>query len=193
MVEVPNPVTLDSHGLETEITDWSVKACYGSAFIACGYNSVEKKDEVYRFDAKTGEWTKMPENKALMQRVMINYGQVGNCLITSNAIVDLESGETFGDFGNVDYFSRSYFGGFSNITHTSIQEGFQFQEVQYDGSASYLTGNVIRTLGIESGANRMNIIPLDKTYYLYTDDAGLFLRTYEKGSEQEEMIYRKKS
>ncbi len=188
----PDCVVKDSHGLDNTINMIICGLAYGSKCITYGNDKVTGKNSYYQFDASTGEWTLMPDSP-LNKIGTGTTKSIGRYRIiyhdSSSYVYDTESDTMLaeklpGDFG------QTYFGGTSNIImNVTIGEGCVFRRMKpLDGKNVFDRDNavVICTDSSTSGS----FLPLDDTYYLYTDAAGIFLRTYEKGAEGEELVYR---
>ena len=107
--------------------------------------------------------------------------------ISDDCIIDVETGEKIyegyleNDFSD-NYFPNTYFGGEYNI----VLEDDRWNKVRYSNGDS---DTQYEPLGMESGPGYYEYIAgLNETYYVFIDKYGIFLRTYEKGEAQEEVI-----
>lgn len=109
---------------------------------------------------------------------------------SKNTVVNCETGEETAALNNnyASDFWRTYFGGDYNIM---LYDGAWYK-VQIPSDGSEVDWSQYQPLGKESGVfstgSDNNIAQLNDTYYLFVDDYGMFLRTYEKGEAEEETV-----
>lgn len=195
LTAMPDPVVKDSHGLDTSVDYLELLVAYGSKCYATGRNHVDSTIQyLLCFDAATGTWTELPTDNPMINakrsstltktvgKYYIFYGYDGEA---HTYVYDMEKDELLPYELPID-FSTSYYGGSRNLDSDS-NDGWKFQSRQLvkDGDAYSWSDPVYLTEYPTSGTTF-----LDDTYYLLIDNAGIFLRTYEKGAEGEELVYR---
>ncbi|MBQ4465541.1 MAG: hypothetical protein II916_06220 [Oscillospiraceae bacterium] len=195
LTAMPDPVVKDSHGLETSVDYLELLVAYGSKCYATGRNHVDNTIQyLLCFDAATGTWTELPTDNPMINltsdstntktvgKYCIFYGYDGEA---HTYVYDMEKDELL-PYELPNGFDTSYYGGSRNLDSDS-NDGWKFRSRQLvkNGDAYSWSDPVYLTEYPTSGTTF-----LDDTYYLLIDNAGIFLRTYEKGAEGEELVYR---
>ncbi len=196
LTAMPDPVVKDSHGLDTSVDYLELLVAYGSKCYATGRNHVDNTIQyLLCFDAATGTWTELPTDNPMINltsdptntktvgKYCIFYGYDGEA---HTYVYDMEKDELLPYELPID-FSISYYGGSRNLDSYS-NDGWKFRSRQLvkDGDAYSWSDPVYLT----EYPTTDTAVFLDDTYYLLIDNAGIFLRTYEKGAEGEELVYR---
>lgn len=205
---LPELVTKDSHGLDTTVADLETIGTYGDNFYLQGKNSVDSTYALYCFNVVTEEWTKVLD---LSGSILSTSGTASKCIgryllfahdkssIRNTdfcTIFDMETNTVYADdvpkasqeyqfhdyyYGGKRLIIPSYYGGeiraFTPARGTIITETYLSMEK---------TAEVICTETTKTGSG---VTVLDDNYYLYFDSAGLFLRKYETGAEQEDIVF----
>ena len=164
-------------------------------------NSFYIKDHtIYEYNTDTGEVTVFFKDDELLLHEKNNIKLVGDYLLISCkqstksmfSIVKMSDGSKiineFNDFA-------PYLGG--DGVHYKDYNTKKWYKIKYPDST--YTGKIEKAESLfESGeelavdAADGHYVPIDDKYYVFYDDAGYFLRTYEKGSADEQLIIAKK-
>lgn len=191
--EIKAPVGKDSHGLDTEIKNLSWLGGYNKKLYACGQNTVDSSFAMYCYDIDSDEWTEViqdvysPKGKTV-GKFLIAYDNVKG----SSFIYDMEKNKILADnIPDTDRcgFAESYYGGKANL----FLDNVNFKKLQFPCEASEVNMDDAKIIGSDDdyeNNSQTKIVLLDSKYYLFIDNAGVFLRTYEKGSSEEELVYR---
>lgn len=193
---MPDLTIKDSHGLETAIDGgvlgYGIVAAYGNKLLAV-YDNV-----LYYFDVDNMTWSKSKFTDA--PDFVYNCKTYGKYLVNNETIFDMETEEIvterIANFDGEIKFADTYFGGMYNIVH--INDNYrddkgafycvQFPEIAADDyERHYIEDNNAVALGtdIQEGS----IHQINDAYYIFKDNKGIFLRTYEKGETEEEIVY----
>ncbi len=192
---LPDLVVKDSHGLETTITELNCIGSYGDSFYAAGQNSVDSTYALYRFNAATEEWTKVLDLAGSVDIGNHPPKCIGGYLVFVAGIAsDMPYGTMFDMETNTVYaddipnkplvFSHCYYGG-----KRLILWKWNTQETRAFTPARGTTTEKKVDDVSELICTDTNVTLLDDTYYIHRDSAGLFLRKYETGAEQEETVF----
>lgn len=137
----------------------------------------------YRMNIENNEWTEVN----IIEEPTLGFGKY-SIKANDGCITDVETGEIIYDgylasYYSDEYFANTYFGGDYNIV---LDDGVWYKG-QYPYGACTTDFDNCETMGKES-ADYDDIFQLNETYYILVDKYGVFLRTYEKGETQEEVI-----
>lgn len=204
ITKIPALTNADSHGLEQEvnISINNFLGSYNDRIYAGFFNSNEY--HIAYLDVNDMSWHKTAVFYDDTEIGTMNRGKtVGKYMIfqiwdggeTNTVIYNMETDEILVE--NIDTpeywdpFAQSYYGGNSNIYQIKNTEDGQyyFYQVQHPSDGSMIDLSKSFQLGVESSNGSNSLYFLNDTYYAFKDDAGLFLRTYEKGETEEEIIY----
>lgn len=185
-VKLPPLMGVDSHGLEQEISDFRVIGSYGNKLYVCAY----KEYNLYYLDLDSMTWNKA---SACADKGFAEHKAIGKYVIGrdfgGSYIYDMDADEFLAEeLTSIDSESRfisTYYGGKYNI----IRNQGTFYKMQYPSDGSVADTAQYIPLGTESSNVAKSVYFLNDTYYAFKDDAGLFLRSYEKGETEEEIIY----
>lgn len=162
-------------------------------FYRVGDKLYVRADKEYFLDTEAGKLTEPPYDiYEKMSYSNVDYdSNIGKYYVVDNKIYDTDTGDMLAkvhkDYKDVEFY-YTYFGGDSNIILNDEDDYWYKVKLPSDGSEPDWTK--AEKLGYESGSGE--IAQIDDTYYLYSDDYGIFLRTYEKGEEEEYDIIRNK-
>lgn len=193
---VPPLKIKDSHGLEQEIS-----TSYVDAFAAYGnkifVEAITPSDEygIFYYDIDSNTWnsSKFTFEEHINTNRCTTVGKY--CLYSFDnkytvGIYDMEADEIITE--STSYISDSsnlckgYFGGTYNIVNN--HDDNTLYRVQYPEGDNRLDLEELNPVALGTETNYY-ICPLNDTYYIIQDDAGIFLRTYEKGEMEEEIVY----
>lgn len=207
LVDLPPLTIKDEHGLDIEI---DISSYFGS-YKNKAYFSAKADEEIGLFylDLDTLTWNKVDgvDGETLPT---FGYGTraIGKYLIFKDgSIYDMESDELLGakpfmkpiSIYYIDGFPQTYYGGATNIEYS--YERSCFYRVRYPGdgeepdrAAMIETKKAGTDTSLKAGSDSLgrkdcNWSYVDDTYYILMDDSGFFLRTYDKGEEEEEIVY----
>ena len=184
----------DSHGLEQEVSvaNMTAFAAYGNKIFV---RALPPSNEyaVYYYDIDSNTW-----NSTAFTYEYLNCIDASTCLSVGRyclfgdtyvGIYDMETDEIITE--SISYIddsrkiNKNYFGGKNNVVYNSPE----FYRVQYPEGDNRLDLEELNPVAIGTDSQAGYRYPLNDTYYIFQDDAGIFLRTYEKGETEEEIIY----
>lgn len=204
---LPDLVVKDSHGLETTITELECIGSYGDSFYVEGQNSVDSTWALYRFNAATEEWTTVLENTCVagsssghpvkcIGRYLLFVNAVNIKETPYSTIFDMETNTVYADDipkeSKYFAFHEFYYGGKRLIIASDTSGEIRAFTPARATAAAENPANAFKAaelLCTDSTSDGSGITLLDDTYYIHRDSAGLFLRKYETGAEQEETVF----
>ncbi len=178
--EIKAPEIEAEHGIMEKIAIGTLRAdSDGNLFC-----SVLSGREAFYMKKGTDEWVDLGEFYSI-QNLAGKY-----CIVDGKTIIDMENGGEVVAESSIDWYdyhgfsaTKNYFCGDGNMI---LHDGAWYK-VQIPSDGSNIDFSQYEPMGKESRSEN-NIIPVNDTYYLYHDDYGYFLHTYEKGEEEEETI-----
>ena len=206
IIDLPPLTIKDEHGLDIEIFISSYFGSYKNKTYFSARENFAAREEIGLFylDLDTLTWNKVDwvDGETLST---LGYGTraIGKYLIFGDgSIYDMESDELLGAKQfmkpNLDGFLQTYYGGTSNIEFSYKDSCFYRVRYSADGeepdrAAMIETEKAGTDTSLKAGSDRLgrdcNWSYVDDTYYILMDDSGFFLRTYDKGEEEEEIVY----
>lgn len=110
--------------------------------------------------------------------------------LQQDKLYNMETDEVVGTFSYPEDYYPEYFGGDSHIyadhesgTSDDIERFIKFK-LPIDGSPV----DEDTAVKLYSSDTRASIFPVNENYYLFIDSAGVFLRSYDKGPDGEEIV-----
>lgn len=201
LTELPDPEIKEEHG-STKVTDYFPIACHNNKLFVI---SNSNNPDFFCIDTKTmtSEQLDLDLSDEIHFKGMFEYGaktyndvfgvsirtsslkSIGRYLLFEHTIFDMETNEVLMHNENFPgSFAGSYFGGKYNVVKSGGK--WCFCKCPSDGSAVYL--NDVESYEIKEEDPDKSCTPITDKYYIYEDKFGFFLRTYEKGAEEEETI-----
>lgn len=173
------------HGFKEDIEKYSFLACYKNKL----YVVPDSGDKViYCLNTDTLTWSKVEaemNDTSIESCLSDNVTRFGKYLLLGRAVYDMENDEIIALTASNSFASsysgvRSYFGfeKLNNLEHDLNG----FYNVKYTSDSSAVVSEYICDIFAYE-------LLVDDEYYVYKDDYGYFLRTYEKREEDEEIIY----
>lgn len=184
ITDLTPPQTEGAHGIGEDVKIGGFIGVYNNKLLA--YNEEREEGKVYvpaiwAWDLNTNEWELICEDFADMSKInMITTTLVGKYLLTGQYIVDLETGEVVAVVDE-DNFKEGYSGG----TYSTIHEEGKYYRGRYANGGGIEKGADMPDIDADNGS----VYSVSDTQYVYVDDYGIFLRTYEDGADGEETIY----
>lgn len=194
ITQVPPLKVKDSHGLEQEVS-----VAFMMTFAACGNKIFVRvptpSDEygIFYYDIDSNTW-----NSTAFTYEYLNCVDASTCLSVGKyclfgntyvGIYDMEADEIITE--SISYIddsrkiNKNYFGRKNNVIYNSPE----FYRVQYPKGDNRLDLEELNPIALGTDSQAGYRYPLNDTYYIFKDDAGIFLRTYEKGETEEEIVY----
>lgn len=171
------PMRSVGHGIKEPV-------CVSQAYCIGEYLYVYGDSTLFRnnISAPSEEWEELSYK---LPSLYSDLAVIGKYIVDDDELYDSETGEVAAEFCYEDeIFYKSYFGGDSNIIWG---EGDYWFRVQVPSDRSKIDFSKYEKMGQENGSGS-NIFRANDTYYLFIDQYGVFLRTYEKGEAEEETI-----
>ena len=194
-VTYPGLTIKDSHGLEQKVSA-DLVASYGNK-LYFKVNGNDEGDKLYCFDLDSKQWGDEPVLSGKNSRITVT-GVIGKYMFFSyngynlqqDKLYNMETDEVVGTFSYPEGYFPEYFGGDSHIyaDHESgtFQDIERFKKFKLPIDGSPVDENA--TVDLYSSDTEASIFPVNETYYLFIDNAGVFLRSYDKGPDGEEIV-----
>ena len=194
-VNYPGLTVKDSHGLEQKVSA-DLVASYGNK-LYFEVNGNDEGDKLYCFDLDSKQWGEEPVLSGKNSSITVT-GVIGKYMflayngynLQQDKLYNMETDEVVGTFSYPEDYFPKYFGGDSHIyadhesgTHYDIE---RFKKVKLPIDGSPVDENA--TVDLYSSDTTASIFPVNETYYLFIDNAGIFLRSYDKGPDGEEIV-----
>ena len=194
-VNYPGLTLKDSHGLEQKVSG-DLVASYGNK-LYFKVNGNGEGDKLYCFDLDSKQWGDEPVLSGANSSITVT-GVIGKYMFFSysgynlqqDKLYNMETDEVVGTFSYPEDYYPEYFGGDSHIyadhesgTLDDIERFIKFK-LPIDGSPV----DEDTAVKLYSSDTRASIFPVNETYYLFIDNAGIFLRSYDKGPDGEEIV-----
>lgn len=176
---MPLPQKAGEHGIMEDVSSSS----FSLKFIANYKNKIYAFDGSY-VDVENMTWT---ESKADFRGYSANT--IGKYLILQKEgtakIYDMEKDEFLVESLTAPDFAKTYAGTCNYVK----RDDNKWYQVQYPSDGSSVDFSKIEPLGTDTKLEHGYMYKIiNDTYYLVKDDYGIFLRTYEKGEEEEETV-----
>lgn len=194
-VTYPGLTIKDSHGLEQKVSA-DLVASYGNK-LYFKVNGNGEGDKLYCFDLDSKQWGEEPVLSSTDSSITVT-GVIGKYMFFSyngynlqqDKLYNMETDEVVGTFSYPEGYFPEYFGGDSHIyadhesgTSDDIERFIKFK-LPIDGSPV----DEDTAVKLYSSDTRASIFPVNENYYLFIDNAGIFLRSYDKGPDGEEIV-----
>ncbi len=194
-VTYPGLTIKDSHGLEQKVSA-DLVASYGNK-LYFKVNGNGEGDKFYCFDLDSKQWGEEPVLSSTSSSITVT-GVIGKYMFLSyseynlqqDKLYNMETDEVVGTFSYPEDYYPEYFGGDSHIyadhesgTSDDIERFIKFK-LPIDGSPV----DEDTAVKLYSSDTRASIFPVNENYYLFIDSAGVFLRSYDKGPDDEEIV-----
>ncbi len=177
---LPNPTVDVGHGI-TEPLHVNDYAYTNGKLYAGGVDG-----NFYYYDETASEWKETVHHENDYDFRYSNF--IGKYCFNDDVVYNLETAEKVAEFSYDKYsdheFFRSYFGGSTNI----VLHDDAWYKVQFPSDGSKVDYSKYEPISKETSDGY--IYRVNDKYYLLKDNYGLFLRTYEKGEEEEDVIFK---
>ena len=180
--KLPECITKDKHNLDKKSIIKGFGGEYNGKMLAYSY-----ENELFYYDLNKKEWSasQITDTDEIIQAKDIK--QIGKFILFDNVIFDIEKDSIIKINNPYDNqsFASSYAGGLYNYI-VSDNKWYKVQLNEKDNNID--TSN---ELGEDKDiiTNEKNYYPLTDVYYILSDDAGYFLRKYETGDAEEEIVF----
>ena len=195
-VNYPGLTIKDSHGLEQKVSAEFATA-YGNKLYFKAYDSTAEGDRLYCFDLDNEQWNEEPVISRAKCYISISES-IGKYMIFSysgssesqDKLFNMETDEIVGTFSYPEDYYPKYFGGdshlFADHEWGSSEDIERFIKVKLPIDGSSVDEDT--AVKLYSSDTRASIFPVNENYYLFIDSAGVFLRSYDKGPDGEEIV-----
>lgn len=207
LITLPSPKKKDAHGIESDLdSNYRAIAAYGNKVFVIIHDSYVNAEKPYNvgklcyLDLDTMTWneSKCPETENVEWCCTDNADGPRNfapvigkfCFLKIDKktyLYNMETDEISAEplpNSNETAFYKTYFGGKYNI----VRSGDKFYRVQLPLGADSVKIEDTDAVALGTDSQKGIIYMVDDTYYIFKDDAGIFLRTYEKGETEEEVV-----
>lgn len=194
-VTYPGLTIKDSHGLEQKVSA-DLVASYGNK-LYFKVNGNGEGDKLYCFDLDSKQWGEEPVLSSTDSSITAT-GVIGKYMFLSysgynlqqDKLYNMETDEVVGTFSYPEDYYPEYFGGDSHIY--ADHESGTFDDIErFIKFKLPIDGNPVdedTAVKLYSSDTRASIFPVNENYYLFIDNAGIFLRSYDKGPDGEEIV-----
>lgn len=194
-VNYPGLTLKDSHGLEQKVSG-DLVASYGNK-LYFKVNGNDEGDKLYCFDLDSKQWGDEPVLSGKNSRITVT-GVIGKYMFFSyngynlqqDKLYNMETDEVVGTFSYPEGYFPKYFGGDSHI-YADHESGTSYDIERFKKFKLPIDGSPVdenATVDLYSSDTEASIFPVNETYYLFIDNAGIFLRSYDKGPDGEEIV-----
>lgn len=194
-VTYPGLTIKDSHGLEQKVSA-DLVASYGNK-LYFKVNGNDEGDKLYCFDLDSKQWGDEPVLSGKNSRITVT-GVIGKYMFFSyngynlqqDKLYNMETDEVVGTFSYPEGYFPEYFGGDSHI-YADHESGTFYDIERFKKFKLPIDGSPVdenATVDLYSSDTEASIFPVNETYYLFIDNAGVFLRSYDKGPDGEEIV-----
>lgn len=178
IVQLPGVSVPIEHGLEQD-TDIMEAIVAGNSVLT------DIEGTIYLLDTESMTWSELCSGVDLYLSSECKI--YGDNLFTGSALYKLTDGHIVSEVNGGDgYFGKNY--------NTILRDGHWYQLKLPNADCPTAEGTIGQIAALseplsEETADSSQIVMLDDTYYILADEYGIFLRTYEKGSAEEETVF----
>ena len=194
-VTYPGLTIKDSHGLEQKVSG-DLVASYGNK-LYFKVNGNGEGDKLYCFDLDSKQWGEEPVLSSTDSSITVT-GVIGKYMFLScngynlqqDKLYNMETDEVVGTFSYPEDCFPKYFGGDSHI-YADHESGTFYDIEKFKKFKLPIDGSPVdenTAVKLYSSDTKANIFPVNENYYLFIDSAGVFLRSYDKGPDGEEIV-----
>ena len=194
-VNYPGLTVKDSHGLEQKVSA-DLVASYGNK-LYFKVNGNGEGDKLYCFDLDSKQWGEESVLSSTSSSITVT-GVIGKYMfltyseynLQQNKLYNMETDEVVGTFSYPEGYFPKYFGGDSHL-FVDYESGTSYDIERFKKFKLPIDGSPVdenATVDLYSSDTKANIFPVNETYYLFIDNAGIFLRSYDKGPDGEEIV-----
>ena len=173
---------------------------FGNQQLSMLGDSYISENTIYEYNTDTGEATvfytdELLKNKAPSIEIYGNYLILSYMedYIEKFSVVNIKDGNKI--VNNLPKFSPYIGGEGSYYRNTKTQKWYKLKYPDSTYPLGFKTADPLIEVGeelSEEASEAGNIVQINDKYYVYYDDAGYFLRSYEKGDSDEQLIISKK-